>query len=912
MNLNKLFHGNSFIKWKKPMNWIGYIILIVILLAVIGLSSVKILTDYIWMDSLGFEQVFTTTLGSKIVLGAIGFVLFAAGTFITLYWILQSYLRHFDRHQLPKILLTRKWIMLIMLGISIFIGLFGSMLTQGFGWERALKLIHYASFEQTDPYFNLDVSFYMFILPFLKFVVSLLLSLTIFFLLIEIGAYSVFHMYRLSRFAQLHLGITLAVIGLLLAGNHLLAPYETLLTSKVNLFQDSVIHGLSYTDKVINIPKAYVLAFAAVAGSVWMIIALIRGKLRSMVTPAAVYIALLLVGQGASAVVQNFIVSPNEFAKEGPYLKHNLTLTRAAYDLDKVKEKEHPGNYSLSEAMIDRNKQTIDNIRMNDARPLLEVYNQLQTFRTYYKFNDVDIDRYQIDGDYEQVFLGSRELSTEDLPDQAKTWVNRYLRYTHGYGVAMSHVNQVTEQGQPEYMMKNLPPEGVLDIKRPQIYFGEESYQNVIVNSKVDEFDYPSGDENEETRFEADSGIPLKGIKRLLFALNEGSFRMFVSDQITDESQLLDTRNIMDRIKRIAPFFSYDKDPYIVVRDDGTLVWIVDAYLTAERYPYAEPYQGDSNYIRNPVKVSVDAYTGEVKFYVVQPDDPLMQTYQNIFPQLFTTDIPEDIQAHFRYPEKLFKVQASMYGTYHMKNLEVFYNREDFWQFPTEKYFNEDIEMEPYYMTMKLQEEDQEEFILMMPYTPKKRQNMIAWMGVRNDGDHYGELFVYRFPKQKNIYGPQQIENRINQDSDISKQLNLWSQGGSDVIRGNLLAVPIEDTLLYVEPIYIESSNATSLPEVKRVVLAYGDKIVMEKDFKTALDSMLDLIDPKRQKDGKQDDKSDANKQEEPAQPLTETDEQLQEFADLFDAYQKALSDGNWEEAGKLMTEMESKLKEYK
>ncbi|MBT2217023.1 UPF0182 family protein [Virgibacillus dakarensis] len=894
------------------MNWIGYIILIVILLAVIGLSSVKILTDYIWMDSLGFEQVFTTTLGSKIVLGAIGFVLFAAGTFITLYWILQSYLRHFDRHQLPKILLTRKWIMLIMLGISIFIGLFGSMLTQGFGWERALKLIHYASFEQTDPYFNLDVSFYMFILPFLKFVVSLLLSLTIFFLLIEIGAYSVFHMYRLSRFAQLHLGITLAVIGLLLAGNHLLAPYETLLTSKVNLFQDSVIHGLSYTDKVINIPKAYVLAFAAVAGSVWMIIALIRGKLRSMVTPAAVYIALLLVGQGASAVVQNFIVSPNEFAKEGPYLKHNLTLTRAAYDLDKVKEKEHPGNYSLSEAMIDRNKQTIDNIRMNDARPLLEVYNQLQTFRTYYKFNDVDIDRYQIDGDYEQVFLGSRELSTEDLPDQAKTWVNRYLRYTHGYGVAMSHVNQVTEQGQPEYMMKNLPPEGVLDIKRPQIYFGEESYQNVIVNSKVDEFDYPSGDENEETRFEADSGIPLKGIKRLLFALNEGSFRMFVSDQITDESQLLDTRNIMDRIKRIAPFFSYDKDPYIVVRDDGTLVWIVDAYLTAERYPYAEPYQGDSNYIRNPVKVSVDAYTGEVKFYVVQPDDPLMQTYQNIFPQLFTTDIPEDIQAHFRYPEKLFKVQASMYGTYHMKNLEVFYNREDFWQFPTEKYFNEDIEMEPYYMTMKLQEEDQEEFILMMPYTPKKRQNMIAWMGVRNDGDHYGELFVYRFPKQKNIYGPQQIENRINQDSDISKQLNLWSQGGSDVIRGNLLAVPIEDTLLYVEPIYIESSNATSLPEVKRVVLAYGDKIVMEKDFKTALDSMLDLIDPKRQKDGKQDDKSDANKQEEPAQPLTETDEQLQEFADLFDAYQKALSDGNWEEAGKLMTEMESKLKEYK
>src|SRR5699024_3563003 len=276
-------------------------------------------------------------------------------------------------------------------------------------------------------------------------------------------------------------------------------------------------------------------------------------------------------------------------------------------------------------------------------------------------------------------------------------------------------------------------------VKRPQIYFGEEKNQNVIVNSKVDEFDYPTGDENEETRFDADTGIPMKGLKRLLFSLNEGSFRMLMSDQITDESQLLDTRNIMDRVKRIAPFFQYDDDPYLVVRDDGTMVWLMDAYLSAERYPYAEPYKGNTNYFRNPVKVSVDAYTGEVNFYVVDPDDPLLKTYENIFPDLFTSDIPEDIHEHFRYPQKLFKVQAGMYGTYHMTDLQVFYNREDFWQFPTEKYFNEDIEMEPYYMTMKLPDGDSEEFIQMLPYTPKKRQNMISWMGVRNDGDNYGE-----------------------------------------------------------------------------------------------------------------------------------------------------------------------------
>src|SRR5699024_7269899 len=423
----------------------------------------------------------------------------------------------------------------------------------------------------------------------------------------------------------------------------------------------------------------------------------------------------------------------------------------------------------------------------------------------------------------------ARELNTVNLPSQAQTWVNQKMRYTHGYGIAMSHVNEITKQGQPKYMLKNVPSEGVIDVKRPQIYFGEEPYGNVIVNSNVDEFDYPAGDENKSTRFEADSGIPLQGINRFLFALKEGSFRMLVSDQITKESQLLETRNIMDRVKRIAPFFKYDDDPYIFVREDGSLAWMIDAYLTAESYPYAEPHKGNENYIRNAVKVVIDAYTGEVNFYTVDKEDPLLETYSKMFPDLFTNEIPEDVQRHFRYPTNLFKIQSAMYGTYHMSNLEIFYNREDFWQFPTEKYFNEDIEMEPYFITMKLPEQDEEEFIQMMPYTPKNRQNMIAWMGVRNDGENYGEIFVYRFPKQKNIYGPQQIENRINQDSNISQQLNLWSQGGSKVVRGNLLAIPIEDTVLYAEPIYIESSNETSLPEVKRIVLAYGDNIVMEE-----------------------------------------------------------------------------------
>src|SRR5690625_939904 len=692
------------------------------------------------------------------------------------------------------------------------------------------------------------------------------------------------------------------------------------------MFQKSVVHGLSYTDELVNLPKAYVLAAVAIIMVIWVTISVFRGNIMSSMKPIILYLVFIVVGQVASVVVQNFIVSPNEFSKEKPYLEHNLNYTRSAYGLDQIEVKENPGNPSLDEAMAERNKLTLDNVRLNDSRQLLDIYNQLQTFRTYYQFNDMDIDRYEINGDYEQVFIGARELSTADLPQQAQTWVNKNLRYTHGYGVAMSHVNKVTSQGQPEYMLRNIPVEGDLDITRPQIYFGEENYPNVIVKSKVDEFDYPTGEENQTNRYEADAGIPLQGFNRLLFALKEGSFRILFSDQLTSESELLRTRNIKDRVNKIAPFLQYDDDPYIFVREDGTLAWLIDAYVKAERYPYSEAYKRNTNYIRNSVKVMIDAYTGEVNYYVVEPDDPLIQTYQNIFPTLFTEEIPEDVQAHFRYPVDLFKIQTAMYGTYHMSNLEVFYNREDYWEIPTEMYFNQDIEMDPYYITMKLPEYDEEEFILMTPYTPKKRQNMISWMGVRNDGDHYGELFVYQFPKQRNVYGPQQIENRINQDSVISQQLNLWSQGGSEVIRGNLLVIPIEDTVLYVEPVYIESSNETSLPEVKQVIMAYEDHIVMEETFEEALEEILGYSDRDVEKpqDAEEDVDEDATDSEEDGledeggeegieePPALNAEDALQEAGQLFEDYQEALSNGDFEKAGAILKELEEELSNFK
>lgn len=886
--------------------------IIVVAIIVISYIAFKFLTSFIWMDSLGFGNVYTTILYSKILLGVSGFVLFFVLTFLTIFWIRKSYMNHFSHAQLPDVMTKPKQAYPILILSSVFVGVIGSLIVQGIGWEPALKFMNHETFGKVDPYFNMDVAFYIFELPFIQFILYTLLNLFIFFLLVQIGAYSVFHMYRMSRHAQIHLATTLGLIGILLAGIHLLGKYNTLLTDQVNLFQKSVVHGLSYTDKLINVPKSYVLAAVAIGMAIWIMIALFRGKISSSIKALIIYAVFLVLGQVASIVVQNFVVSPNEFSKEKPFLEHNLQFTRAAYDLDDIEHKENPGDATLTEEMVERNQLTLDNIRLNDSRPLLDIYNQLQTFRTYYKFNDMDIDRYEIDGEYEQVFIGARELSTADLPDQAQTWVNKNLRYTHGYGIAMSHVNKVTGQGQPEYMMRNIPIEGVIDVTRPQIYFGEEPYPNVIVNTKVDEFDYPTGDENATNRYEEKLGIPLQGLNRLLFAMKEGSIRLLVSDQLTNESQLLQIRNIKDRVNEIAPFFTYDDDPYIFIRDDGTLAWMIDGYVIAERYPYSEAFRGNENYVRNSVKVVIDAYSGEVNFYIVNPEDPLIQTYQNIFPELFTAEIPDDVRAHFRYPVDMFKIQTAMYGTYHMSNLEVFYNREDFWEFPTEKYFNQDIEMDPYYITMKLPEYDEEEFILMLPYTPKKRQNMISWMGVRNDGEHYGELFVYRFPKQKNIYGPQQIENRINQDSVISQQLNLWSQGGSEVIRGNLLVIPIEDTVLYVEPVYIESSNETSLPEVKQVIMAYEDHIVMEETFEKSLDKILSYIDPDKPKAKKPaDDKQQTEETEETEEmetPIMNAEESLLEIGILFDAYQEALSDGDWAKAGEIMEQLEEAL----
>lgn len=886
---------------KKPFIALG---LIIVLLGAF-LFIVNILSEYIWMDNLGFKDVFLTIFSTRILLFGIGFAIYALALFLTLLGIYRVYTQRFNMESLPRLFRVRKLFLWFGLAVSFLFGLIGSGVIQGIGWERFLTYFHQEPFNVNDPVFGEDVSFYVYTLPFWNFVLNMLTGLLLILIIIQGLAFSVFRLYWHERRAKIQLAVTGIFFGLVLAANHFLSRYDTLLTDQVNAFQRGVVFGAGYTDHVVNIPLAYVMAVVSIAAVLLGLTGIFRQKMRFLLAAPILYFGIFIAGQGVSFIVQNFLVVPNEFVREEPYLPHNMAYTRQAYGLEEITEIDHPGNLSLSRDMVEQNKLTIENVRVNDARPLIDAYNQLQTFRTYYQFNDVDVDRYVIDGEYRQVFIGPRELNTEDLPEQAQTWVNQKLRYTHGYGVAMSHVNRVTSQGQPEYMLKDLPATGELELTRPQIYFGEQDYHTVVVNTDIDEFDYPAGETNEYHRFSAEAGIPMTLFNRFVYSLEELSPRLLISGQIDADSRLLRKRNVLERLESIAPFLFYDDDPYIVVRDDGTLVWIVDAYTGTSQYPYSESIgQGmNMNYIKNPLKAVVDAYTGEVSFYVVDPDDPLFQTYQNIFPTLFTTDIPEDIRSHFRYPLQLFTYQAMMYRTYHMTDLEVFYNWEDYWQFPTENYYDSDVTMEPYYITMKLAEEEQEEFILMLPFTPNNRQNMIGWMAARNDGEHYGELLVHRFPKQRTIYGPQQIENRINQDPYISQQLNLWAQGGSRVIRGNLLVIPIEDTLLYVEPIYIESDNETSLPEVKQMIVSYGDYIVMESNFENAMNRLLDLLDqgvPAEEAPGMDE------------MPILTAEELIEALTDLFDRYQEALSDGDWSEAGRVMEELESHLAEWK
>ena len=601
-----------------------------------------------------------------------------------------------------------------------------------------------------------------------------------------------------------------------------------------------IIHGAANVDVAVRIPALRILIAAALVGAALALYQAVTVSWWPIVTAAALYVAVAAGGSLAATLTHRFVIAPNEQARETQYIEHHIAATRKAFALDRVDERELSGDVLLTRADIDANDATLANVRLWDPQPLLQTFAQIQEIRTYYDFVSVHNDRYRIDGEYRQIMLSARELNSDSLPN--RNWINERLTFTHGYGLTLGPVNQVTPEGLPVLFIKDLPPQSSVNLRidEPAIYFGQLSNDYVFVRTKAREFHYPKGDDNVYTTYEGTGGVAVSSLfRRLLFSARFRSFKVLLSDDITTESRVMFHRQLSDRVKRIAPFLQYDPDPYLTI-SNGRLFWLQDAYTTSRRYPYSAPAADGTNYIRSSVKATVDAYHGTTVFYVIDETDPIVQTLSKIFPDLFRplAEMPEDMRSRLRYPEGIFKLQTEMYATYHMTNPAVFYNKEDQWDIPSIGSEPRPEPMQPYYTIMKLPGEEAAEFIQMLPFTPARKDNLASWMVARSDGEHYGRMIVFQFPKQKVVFGPRQIVARINQDQAIAPQITLWNQQGSEVLQGTLLVVPIEESLIYIRPLYLRSAGGR-IPELKRVIVAHQNQIVMEETLEQALNRLF-------------------------------------------------------------------------
>jgi hypothetical protein len=844
-DLNRIWGGESAappkpLKAKKrrsPFRRWFIIIGVLVFLFISATIGKGIYTDWLWFDSLGFGSIYTTRLITRLWLffaGALVFLMLLLSNLILARRLSPPATGNFFPGQ--ALLVVRRVLDIGLLISALFLSLIFGLVTSG-RWETVLRFTNATNFNATEPLLGRDIAFYVFKLPLYNFIQVWLLWATVIILIFTATIYLLNIGLRRIPFTtaiKAHLLSLGAAIFFLIAWSYRLNIFDLLYS------QRSVIFGAAYTDVHAQWLAWRLLVIIAIISGLMLLSSIFRRGKRWLFVPIALWaVSAILFGNIYPAIVQRLQVEPSELEREKPYIKYNIQFTRLAFGLERIEEKDIPVETAPSEEDIAQNSVTINNIRLWDYRPLKDTYNQIQSIRLYYDFNDIDIDRYQIDGKYRQVLLGARELSPEKLASQAQTWVNQRLQFTHGYGVALSPTNEVSEQGLPVLWVKDVPPIGSIDIERPEIYFGEKTADYVIVNSGIPEFDYPKGDTNVYTRYKAGNGIKLGSfIRKLAFAWELGDINILISDELTEDSQLLYRRNIQQRVKHIAPFLKLDSDPYIVI-DEGKLFWIQDAFTVSDRYPYSQPTSEGINYIRNSVKIVINAYDGSVTFYLIEPEDAVAKTYAAIFPALFRPieEMPASLRAHLRYPLDLFMIQTSVYQTYHMRDPRVFYNKEDLWTIPVETYADAERNMEPYYMIMRLPGEEREEFVLMLPLTPTQKDNMITWLAARSDGDKYGKLIAYNFPKDKLIYGPRQIEARINQNPIISSQFTLWGQKGSQVIRGNLMVIPIEQSILYIEPIYLKAERG-QLPELRRVVVASGDLIVMEPTLTESLNAI--------------------------------------------------------------------------
>lgn len=927
----------------RPKKGLSFVVMVIVVILVLLIGCAGFLTNWMWFDSLGYEKVFWTKFLSQLEIGVPVFL--AAMLLVRIY--LKSLKKHYfievESHEIPD----EKRLNKISWGMSVVFGLLVGLTAGASTWMDFRQFANATSFGLKDPLFHLDISFYVFKLAFLTKANNIVLGIVVGVVIITLLYYGILmtvrtpdmferepeepegpetsgenaipftrkyrkkpsekrtldlnndNMIQLLHIASGKLTLLGIVFYLMVAMDFLMRQFDLLHV------HTGAVYGAGFTDVNVKLWVYRLIMVLSIVGAVTLCHHMHRKEPKKLVRIPIAIVAVGLLGGVVSFAVQNLLVSPDEINKESKYLERNISYTRHAYGLDNIKVEEFPAEQNLNQQAIRDNSQTITNIRINDYEPVQDFYNQTQSIRQYYDFNDVDIDRYNIDGEQTQTYLAAREINESKI---SSTWINRHLKYTHGYGAAVSRVDAVTASGQPDIIVKNIPPESEAkdtDITRPEIYFGELTNDYVIVNTDEQEFDYPNGNENSYSTYKGKAGIKLNLLNRILFSVREGSMKLLVSSNVNSDSRIIINRNIKDRVEKLMPYLSYEKDPYMTVVN-GKLYWIVDAYTTSSYYPYSEPYSGEvgsTNYIRNSVKVVVDAYNGDTTFYVVDQDDPVARTYQKIYPTLFkdVKEMPEGIRKHIRYPNSLLKIQAGVYTKYHMDQVKVFYQDEDLWDIAHQIYGTEEKEMDPSYFIFELPDEKKAEFINMIPFTPKSKQNMTAIMMARNDGNRYGQLLVYKFPKNKTVYGPMQIEAQIDQNTEISKEFSLWNSSGSKYRRGDLFVIPINNSIMYVEPVYLEASNQ-AIPEMKRVIVAYGDKIAYES---TLEDALADLFG--EEENGGQSQSASASSGKNNS-GKSNTKELIQKANEAYENAVNAQKSGNWKKYGDYLDELEKYL----
>jgi uncharacterized membrane protein (UPF0182 family) len=882
--------------------------LLVIVIAFLG-NIVNLAINIQWFKEVGYLSVYFTKLTATLKL--------MVPVFIVSYIAIWTYYKTLKSSivRWKKVVEVNKNKEKLEYRISILINtIISSIISFGFAskyWYTILQFQNTTSFNAVDPLFKKDISFFIFKLPLIESLYQTLITILVFLVIITVITYLILNTKdhilhtskenKLSKLTNFKSGITkfagrqLAVVSslilFLVSLGYLIKAWNLVYSPR------GIVFGASYTDVHVTLRFYQVIAIAALIAALVTFVSLLRYKTKPMII-SIIVIALLIFGENiASTVVQKFAVQSNEKTLEKPYIQYNIDSTRKAFNISTIEEKPFEIKNDLTKEDIKSNKDIIDNIKINSFKPALEFYNQFQYMRFYYGFNDIDIDRYNVNGKYNQVFIAPREINLDSLQDNSNTWQNRHLVYTHGYGVVMSKVNSVTSEGQPDFIINNIPLENKTSIKldNPRIYFGESTNDYSIVNTKIGELDYPKGGENQMNNYSGEAGIRMNLMNRILFAINKQSTKFLLSNDITSNSKILIDRNIVQRVKKIAPFLTYDSDPYIVI-NEGKLYWIIDAYTTSNRYPFSQPQNG-VNYIRNSIKVVIDAVDGTPEFYIVDKNDSIANSYSKIFPELFkdSESVPNGIKEHFRYPEGLFNLQCNVLGRYHVTDPGVFSNGDDVWSIATnqEKVEGEKAVNESSYVIMKLPNEKKEEMILLEYFNTKGRDNMVALFGARMDADNYGKMVLYKFPPKQTVYSPVLFKQKMNQDPIISKELSLWNTQGSQVQFGETLIIPIKNSLLYIEPMYLRAKGEKSIPEMKKIIVSYGDKIILANNIESALQQIFDYND-----------KNNTSKPEENLNSGVGLLENIKTAKDLYKKALEAQKNGQWAEYGTFIKQL--------